>query len=218
MLEKDYPRVTNSETVPGLYIELKDYVNTLDYLGYDMAVELDKVLTTYGLNTVNKCTDKMPIIIQSFEQEGLLKYKELSDLPLVILYSYSSPLTNWKFFGDNFHGIGPDGQWVMNHNSLVFGPTDWVKHWARDTYSPFVKKMHELGLAVHPYTLRDDVLVFRDNAFEETLLYVNNGVDGAFTEFAHSSFELYEGFGSKSGFPTTNGPEDLDTEFEWLQF
>jgi len=56
----------------------------------------------------------------------------------------------------------------MNPNSLTLGPVSWDKTTATNTYSSFVAKMHSLDLAVHPYTLKNDALVYRKDAFSET--------------------------------------------------
>lgn len=190
MLNKDYPRRLNSdnEYPVGLYIELKDYTDTLNYLGVDMAEEMDKILSHYGIGTVADCTHKMPIIVQSFDEDALDKYATLSDLPLVMLYGYHDTDPQWEKFGKKFHGVGPDSQWVMNPTSLTRGPHDWFRELARNTYSNFVETMHSYDLAVHPYTLKNDSLAYRTNAYLETQLYVDNGVDGAFTEYCGTTF------------------------------
>ena len=61
--------------------------------------------------------------------------------------------------------------------------------------------MHSLELAVHPYTLKDDSLTYKSNAFAETELFVDNGIDGVFTEYPHTTYELFKGFGSKAAWP-----------------
>jgi glycerophosphoryl diester phosphodiesterase len=76
----------------------------------------------------------------------------------------------------------------MNPNSLTLGPKSWDKSTATNTYSSFIEKMHSLDLAVHPYTLKDDNLDYRNNAFAETQLYVDNGIDGLFTEYPETTF------------------------------
>jgi glycerophosphoryl diester phosphodiesterase len=89
----------------------------------------------------------------------------------------------------------------MNPNSLTLGPKSWDKSTAINKYSDFVTKMHSLDLAVHPYTLKNDSLMYRENAFLETQLYVDNGIDGVYTEYPHTTLELFTGFGSKAAWP-----------------
>lgn len=211
MLSKDYPRRLNGDSKypVGLYIELKDYTNNLAYTGYDMAEKMDEILTRYAINDVKGAEKKMPIVVQSFEEEALDKYKTLSDLPLVMLYGYHDTDPQWESFGKKFHGVGPDSQWVMNPNSLIDGPHSWDKSSATNTYSVFVETMHSYELAVHPYTLKDDSLKYRSNAYLETQLYVDNGVDGAFTEYCHTTFELFSGFGSAAAWPKNNNKKTL---------
>jgi glycerophosphoryl diester phosphodiesterase len=140
MLEKDYPRVLNDSPYKvGLYIELKDYTNNLNYLGIDMAEKMNSILAEYGLSTVSDCTDKMPIIVQSFETAALDKYATLSDLPLIMLYNYShSGEPDWEMFGEKYHGVGPASDWVFNPTSYETGPVDWDKSIVTNTYSNFI--------------------------------------------------------------------------------
>ena len=51
--------------------------------------------------------------------------------------------------------------------------------------------MHSLDMAVHPYTLRNDSLKYRESAYEETQLYVDKGIDGVFTEFPSATFTMF---------------------------
>ena len=54
--------------------------------------------------------------------------------------------------------------------------------------------MHSLDLAVHAYTLKNDNLQYKSSAFAESLLFVEKGVDGVFTEFPETTFVLFKGF------------------------
>lgn len=49
----------------------------------DVAQKVHELLQKYGLDTVAGATDKMPIIIECFEKPALIRFSELSDLPLV---------------------------------------------------------------------------------------------------------------------------------------
>ena len=63
--------------------------------------------------------------------------------------------------------MGPDSQYIMNPDSLTNKEKTWDHSTITDTYSPFIEQMHTLELAVHPYTLQDDMLKFTDSMFEE---------------------------------------------------
>eukprot|EP00352_Strombidinopsis_acuminata_P004177 CAMPEP_0176394332 /NCGR_PEP_ID=MMETSP0126-20121128/42481_1 /TAXON_ID=141414 ORGANISM="Strombidinopsis acuminatum, Strain SPMC142" /NCGR_SAMPLE_ID=MMETSP0126 /ASSEMBLY_ACC=CAM_ASM_000229 /LENGTH=90 /DNA_ID=CAMNT_0017766461 /DNA_START=802 /DNA_END=1074 /DNA_ORIENTATION=- len=69
------------------------------------------------------------------------------------------------------------------------------------TRSAFVDRMHELELGVHPWTMRDDNLYYMDTSIEETMLYIHKGVDGLFTEFPHSTLQLFNEHGTEANFP-----------------
>ena len=85
MLNADSPRVMNSDTKVGLYIELKNYYAQEVVHRQDIAVAVDKVLKANNLGTIADCKDEIPIIIQGFQLDSLKKYATLSDLPLVFL-------------------------------------------------------------------------------------------------------------------------------------
>lgn len=67
----------------GLYIETKMYNFYNEDYGQDIAVMVFETLKKYGLETTEKANKKLPIIIECFEKEALIKFAELSDLPLV---------------------------------------------------------------------------------------------------------------------------------------
>jgi len=83
LLNSDAPRVSNGDTKVGLYIEIKDYQGQIVSPGYNLAELLFNTLNENNLATISDCQDEIPIIIQSFELEGLEKFATLSDLPLV---------------------------------------------------------------------------------------------------------------------------------------
>lgn len=69
----------------GLYIETKMYNFYLSNYGEDLAEKLFNVLQQYDLETVAKANAKLPIIVECFEPESLIKFATLSDLPLIQL-------------------------------------------------------------------------------------------------------------------------------------
>jgi glycerophosphoryl diester phosphodiesterase len=78
----DFPK-TDREFKVGLYIETKMYGFYLENYGIDIAEKVYEILKKYDLDTVEKATEKMPIIIECFEKESLVKFGTLSDLPLI---------------------------------------------------------------------------------------------------------------------------------------
>ena len=116
------------------------------------------------------------------------------------LASYSKDY-DWTEISNLCHAVGPASDWVMNNESLTNKQLIWDKTNVDNLTSPFISSMHEMELAVHPYTLQDDKLVYRSSAFEETQLYVDKGIDGMFTEFPHATDDLFNHMGNKSGFP-----------------
>jgi len=55
----------------------------LENYGIDLAEMLYDVLVKYGIETIDKSEKKLPIIVECFEKESLVKFATLSDLPLV---------------------------------------------------------------------------------------------------------------------------------------
>ena len=56
-----------------------------DKFNVDLAELLHENLKAYNLETIEKATNSIPIIIESFEKEALEKYQTLSDLPRIYL-------------------------------------------------------------------------------------------------------------------------------------
>jgi len=55
-----------------------------------------------------------------------------------------------------------------------------------------IDKAHSLGLQVHPYTFQNDFLGVFEDSESELRLWINKGVDGIFTEFVLSTYELIQ--------------------------
>ena len=91
----------------------------------------------------------------------------------------------------------------MNNDSLTNKHIVWDKTRVENNYSPFITQMHELELAVHPWTLQDDILVYRSSAYDEAQLYVDKGIDGVFCEYPHSENEMLTHIGTKANFPSS---------------
>jgi len=89
-------------------------------------------------------------------------------------------------------------EWDLTHYIM-----NLPKNAPRTDRSAFVEEAHANQLAVHPYTLRDDQLVYTDSTVAETKLYIDKGCDGVFTEFPHGTYNLFLAFGSKANFPST---------------
>ena len=76
-------------------------------------------------------------------------------------------------------------------------------------------------MAVHPYTLQDDMLVWTSQPLDEHILYIDHGIDGIFTEFPHVTKSAFLKFKSNNNFPpaTSNLKEDVKnvySEWDWV--
>ena len=112
--------------------------------GIDHAEMLFNVLKKYDLETIEKASAKLPIIIECFEKDALLKFATLSDLPLVQLMFYDNPFMTFDLddISTYANGIGPKYLYVFEDTPLNL-----------TTPSSFIDRAHSLDLAVHPYIL-----------------------------------------------------------------
>ncbi len=160
--------------------------------------------------------DAGPVFIQSFEPEILKRLKGKTDATLVQLVyvapktaemsapTSSIPLEDIATYAD---GVGPE-------KSLV---TAWLEWDGRGVWrSAFIEQARALGLAVHPWTFRDDqpnvalhmvlensdaplslIIVeddapsgVSDDAFVEYSMFFSLSVDGVFTDFPDTAIRV----------------------------
>ena len=143
-------------------------------IGLDPMPELVRILRERGLDTADA-----PMAIQCFEPDFLARLNDEIDTALLMLVfpmqeldpsadpmQPTVPLEDAAAFAD---GVGP-------FKGLVVTPE------GEDT--GFVAQAHALGLAVHPWTFRDDVPVAEGVSVEDELEQVFRlGVDGVFADF-----------------------------------
>ena len=167
----------------GLYIETK-HVQFYTSRNFNIASLLFDVLKKYDIETVDKATYKLPIIIESFEEESLLYFKDKTDLPRIQLLS---PDFNYdlKWISKYAHGVGPKTKYLFNYKDEKFNLSD---------PSLFIKECHELNLLVHPWVFQDDDLQYTENSIDEFKVYLQKGVDGIFTEFPQSTYQTIKYF------------------------
>ena len=89
-MNANHPRTDIGEKV-GLYIETKMFNFYKNVHGIDIAEQVFNTLKKYGLETIEKSSVKLPIIIECFEKESLIRFGQLSDLPLVYLMFWNNP-------------------------------------------------------------------------------------------------------------------------------
>jgi glycerophosphoryl diester phosphodiesterase len=147
----------------------------LENYGQNIAKMLYDVLAKYNLETVDKCKDVLPIIVECFEGPALQYFGLISDLPLIRLMSEKYGDLASVLLPDiatYAHGIGP-------REVLIFSDIFWAG-------------AKGLELQVHPWTLKDDELVHTSNPIDENLFYMKYGVDGMFVEFPHMTKTVYD--------------------------
>ena len=181
----------------GIYPETK-HPTYFDSIGLSLEEPLVEVLEANNLTDAND-----PVFIQSFETANLQELNQQIDVPLVQLFG-SSDTSPYDFvvnddprtYGDlttpeelaniaeYADGIGPDKRLIVPANE------------AGELQSPttLVDDAHAAGLLVHPYTFRseDDFLAaeYNGNPELEYEQFFSLGVDGVFTDFPGTGFEV----------------------------
>ena len=113
--------------------------------GIDSAEMVINVLKSYGLDTVDGCKDRLPIILECFEEESLAKMQSLgSNLPRIFLTKQiiGELMLVLPRINKVAHGIGPKSSLVFELDHILMTMTKKLK------------------LDVHPWYVRDDQLQF----------------------------------------------------------
>ena len=137
MLLEDAPRTQNADTKVGLYIELKGYDDKLKK-GVDEAQMLFDVLNAHGLGTIADCSDKIPIVVQSFDKAGLKKMATLTDLPLVQLV-HDTDIYDYDEIAQFANGVGPPAAWIMNSLDNIWSTMENDVKTQDDQYSKYIQ-------------------------------------------------------------------------------
>lgn len=138
----------------------------------DMAEKILAALDRHGMGVRGS-----PVFIQSFEPDFVKKVNGMTDLPVVMLVadraSYDRAM---KMDGAPFwDGLGPNFSLLLDDEGRSTG---------------IVETSHAKGIAVHPWTFRDDVPV-RGETPEATLRkYLALGIDGFFTDFPMTGYRV----------------------------
>jgi len=151
----------------GIYPETKQPA-AFYKVGLSHDAPLLRLLSDYGYEGA-----QAPIFIQSFELENLKRLKASTDLKLIFL---THTLPDFRLIAQTVDGVGP------NKNLLI-------DEAGQDT--GFVTKAHSAGLAVHPWTFRNDApnLTFPDMDAELKAYYAL-GVDGVFSDFPDTALRV----------------------------
>lgn len=162
----------------GIYPEIKSPRFHLKE-GKDISKIVLKVLADYGYKT-----KKDRCILQCFDEKELKRIRtELhSDLFLIQLIKFKSQTKKLSQYATYANGIGPRYKQLLNGKEN----NKWK-------FTSLVSDAHKLGLKVHPYTFRADVLG-EFKSFEEmmTVLLNEANIDGAFTDFPDLVIEFLE--------------------------
>lgn len=163
----------------GLYIEFKGPAFHRQQ-GMDIATAVLEVLDTHGLNDGDA-----KVFLQCFDPETLreLHDSQRTPLPLIQLIAENS----WgEVPGVDFDAMRRD-EGLSEVAQYADGIGPWIPHlFLQDgeQLSPLVAAAHDVGLAVHPYTLRrDDPGAATDFTTLQRRVLIDANVDGVFSDF-----------------------------------
>ncbi len=138
----------------------------------------DEVMLT-ALSEAGFNGENDPVFIQSFELFNLKRLNDVTDIRLVYLTERIPKMPSFEL-AKIVDGIGPYKKLLLDDDGQDTG---------------FVKAVHDVGLAVHPWTFRDDAL---DPAFPdidtEIKAYYALGVDGVFSDFPDTALRARDSF------------------------
>jgi len=205
-----YNRVYNKTT--GIFIEPKCPEYYQEILNTNINEILEGILRKYDLTDKNSEKYKMcPIVIQSFEYESLVYFKEKANLPQIALMSWRK-FYNLKDLQKVSDGLGPDVDFILYEridDIFYFNGTNYRNE---DIFRNEIvgKKFYEsmeslgerimnsqenkflcyassLGLIVYPWNINNDNPRFYSDPVIEYAKLSSLGVSGFFSDFCDTA-------------------------------
>lgn len=164
-LVNQHPISATRKTALGVYPETK-VPSYFKSKGYDFEPAIIAELKTAGW-----WKRRFPLFIQSFEADNLIAMRRnYPELPLIMLVEFEKDL-HLEQFAQFANGIGPYKKLLVRDDGVSTG---------------VIEKAHKLGLAVHPWTFRSDMLPDQfDSPQKEFDFFFDLGIDGVFTDFCN---------------------------------
>lgn len=137
----------------------------------DMAEKILASLAAHGMAGKGS-----PVFIQSFEPDFVKKIDAMTDLPVVMLVADKAGLDAAlaKPGAPFWQGLGPNLNMLFDKDGKSTG---------------VVEAAHAKGIAVHPWTFRDDVPM--GAPIEDVMkTYLALGIDGFFTDFSFTGYKV----------------------------
>ncbi len=146
------------------------YPAELTAMGLDPLPTLIASLEAHDLNRADA-----PVVIQSFDADFLERLNAESDVRLAMLYA-GPDAEGANAGGRSLEEIAQFADGVGAYKTLLFTP--------EGESTGFVAQAHDLGLAVHVWTVRDDrEPVVGGSVQDELRALYTEGVDGVFADF-----------------------------------
>jgi glycerophosphoryl diester phosphodiesterase len=153
-------------------------------MGLDPLPALLAALEAHDLNRADA-----PVVIQSFDAPFLQRLNAVSDVPLAMLYA-GPDAEGANAGGLSLEEIAQFADGIGAYKTLLLTPTG--------DSTGFVEQAHDLGLAVHVWTVRDDrEPLTGDTVQDELRALYSVGVDGVFTDFPATAVAVREEMASE---------------------
>jgi len=145
-------------------------------------------LRSFNISTVNTSTaNGIPVTIQSSNANTLLRFKNLTDLPLVQSMQINKTYEISKIV-EYAHAVRP------SLDLLVYYPSNSPIKFSVDSQSELVRELHRHNISVQVSEGKIEGM----NDVEVTKMIALKGVDGVFTDYPLAKRRAFELIGSQS--------------------
>lgn len=128
--------------------------------------------------------------LQTFDENCLKTLSELTELKLIMLIEFDVPDSKLDEWAKIAHGVGPWKNQIVPTKDLPGGKTSLLEP------TDLVKKLHDRGLKVHPYTFRNEdrylAVQFGQDPYAEYEYFMKMGIDGFFTDHTGSLARYFQ--------------------------
>ncbi|CAD8158167.1 unnamed protein product [Paramecium octaurelia] len=131
----------NIDNKKGILLEIKDYDYHQQYCNINIAEIILTFLKEQGLSTLRECSQKLPIVIMSFEKQILQYFNNYTDLPLTQLVCFEDK---------NIPTITEIAQYAK-----IIG-LDLRLVWENNQTHQYYNEAKENGLTIYGWTFQDD--------------------------------------------------------------
>lgn len=155
----------------GILIEAKDSQMYRDLYGLEIGKTIIDLLAKYNVETIDKANKICPIYLHSFDYGTIKYWAANTELP-----------RNYLVFTGEALDLDDTNKYATGVGFEEGAIWDYVNHRPSETFT----KARDLGLLIHVWTFKDDLLFFNATSNLESYKLAQNllQLDGVITEFA----------------------------------